>query len=65
MNDLKKYYDKTVKIVCNDGSYHGRIIDYIYPEDNEPEGHESLIVETNDGQIIEFIDDDVESIIIL
>lgn len=65
MNNLQKYYDKTVRIVCDNNSYHGRVIDYISPEDNEPEGHESIFVKTNNGKNIEFMDDEIKSIIII
>ena len=43
--DLKMYYGKRVKILADNGKeYRGYVTDYIYPEDNEPEG-ESILLE--------------------
>lgn len=37
---------KRVKIICNDGEvFEGTVTDYIYPEDNEPEGIAAIDIE--------------------
>lgn len=47
--DLRKYEGKHAVILCSDGEkVKGFVTDYIFPEDNEPEGVESIII---DGEI--------------
>lgn len=59
---LVKYLDEKVKIVdANGNNYLGTVTDYVYPEDNEPE-IESIIVDTLDGSVVEFFEDNISSI---
>ncbi len=47
--DLRKYEGKRVTLLCSDGEkLKGFVTDYIFPEDNEPEGTESIII---DGEV--------------
>ena len=47
--DLRKYEGKRVALLCSDGEkLKGFVTDYIFPEDNEPEGTESIII---DGKV--------------
>ena len=53
--NLIQYYNKKVKIIDDEGNtFIGKVNDYIYPEDNEPVGRESIAVDTDDGEILEF-----------
>jgi hypothetical protein len=59
---LVKYLYEKVKIVDTGGnSYLGTVTDYVYPEDNEPE-IESIIVDTLEGSVVEFFEDNISSI---
>lgn len=63
--DLKIYYGKKVNIVATNGkSYVGTVNDYFFPEDNES-GIESICVDTYDGGIVEFTENDIETITII
>ena len=47
--NLREYEGKKVRIITSDGKrYSGRMTDYISPDDNEPEGVESIIL---DGEL--------------
>ena len=66
---LIDYEGKKVKIVSIDGNvFEGRISDYVYPEDNEPEV-ESIIMECISGifrgKSVEFWEEDIETIEII
>ncbi len=59
---LQIYYGKKVSIVATNGrSYSGTVNDYFFPDDNES-GKESIVLDTSDGDIIEFTEEDIESI---
>ena len=46
---LRAYEGKRVTVITSDGKkYSGVVTDYIFPEDNEPEGIESIIL---DGEL--------------
>ena len=61
--DLKNYYGKKVNIITTNGkSFNGTVNDYFFPEDNES-GLESIVVDTYDGDIVEFTAKDIETII--
>lgn len=46
---LRAYEGKRVTVITSDGKkYSGVVTDYIFPEDNEPEGTESIIL---DGEL--------------
>lgn len=52
--ELRNLEGKTVRLIDNEGKeYKGYVGDYIYPEDNEPEGVEAIILDdlirTSDG----------------
>jgi len=41
--ELRKLEGKRVRLISTDGEiFEGRIEDYVFPEDNEPEGVESI-----------------------
>ncbi|MBQ4640940.1 MAG: hypothetical protein IJB69_10575 [Clostridia bacterium] len=53
---------KKVRLVCDNGkTYFGEVTDYIYPEDNEPEG-ESIVVRILEGILIEFRPEEIKEI---
>lgn len=59
---LKQYYNKKVEIIDAEGqTFFGTVTDYIFPEDNEPEV-ESIIIDTLDGETIEFTEKDIKTI---
>ena len=62
--DLKKYYDREVIIITDDGQiFRGVVEDYIYPEDNE-NGKESIILTTKQS-LVEFYEEDIKDVIVL
>ena len=62
---LKSYYNKTVKIVDNnDQSFNGIVSDYFFAEDNES-GMESIVIETDNGDLYEFTEEDIDHITII
>lgn len=70
MIKLSKFEGKMVKLLDNNGHrYEGLVGDYIYPEDNEPEGVEGIILDypmvdgkTKSTELLEFTVDDIRSI---
>lgn len=58
---------KRIRLVDADNdSFEGRVTDYIYPEDNDPEGKASVIMRDNKtGKSIEFFDAEIKSIEIM
>lgn len=63
--NLKQYYNKKVKIVSVDKVvFIGTVNDYFYPDDNENE-KESIVIDTSDKRVIEFYEDDIQTIEIL
>lgn len=64
--NLMQYDGKRVKIVDDEGqTFIGRVNDYIYPEDNEPVERESIIVDTDNGEILEFYEEIIKTIDII
>ena len=62
---LNQLEGEKVKIVCdNEKTYLGKVTDYIYPEDNEPEG-ESIVLRTLEGVLIEFRPEEIKEIEII
>lgn len=66
---LNKYYGKNVRIVAENGrTFEGKVTDYFYPEDNEPE-EESIAIRCVKGFLVgksvEFPAHDIKSIEIL
>ncbi len=44
--NLRKFEFKNVRMVCTDGDvFEGFVGDYIFPEDNEPEGIEGIVLD--------------------
>lgn len=67
--NLIEYEGKNVKIIdTKERVWEGKVTDYIYPEDNEPEV-ESIIIKCKvgrfPGKLIEFTGLDIESIEVL
>lgn len=63
---LKKYYGKKVRILSNNKElFEGKVTDYFYPEDNEPE-EESIAIRCIKGPLkeksVEFRETDIQSI---
>lgn len=59
---LVNFYGRNVTVILTDGSsVKGIVNDYIYPEDNENR-KESIIIDTNSGEIIELYEHDMLSI---
>lgn len=63
--NLKDFYGENVKINAKNGlAFSGEVSEYIYPEDNE-NGKESIIIDAEDGSLVEFYDEDIASIRII
>lgn len=63
--NLKQFYNKKVAIVAKNGRlFEGFINDYFWPDDNE-NGKESIVIDTEAGEAIEFYETDIESIEII
>lgn len=59
---LVNFYGRNVTVILTDGSsVKGIVNDYIDPEDNE-NMKESIIIDTNSGEIIELYEHDMLSI---
>ena len=59
------YVDKKVSIIDTDGKlFVGTINDYLYPDENDL-GIESIVLETTQGDLIEFVEDDIQTITII
>lgn len=59
---LVNFYGRNVTVILTDGSsVTGTVSDYVFPEDNE-NGKESIIIDTNSGEIIELYEHDMFSI---
>lgn len=66
---LNEYYGKNVRIVAKNGKeFEGRVTDYFYPEDNDPE-EESIAIRCMRGPFVgksvEFPEHDIVSIEII
>lgn len=66
---LNKYYGKDVRIIAENGkAFEGKVTDYFYPEDNEPE-EESIAIRCTKGSLVgksvEFPEHDIKSIEII
>lgn len=60
--NIREYYGKKVIISAKwKVKYAGLVTDYIYADDNEPEG-ESIVIDSMDGTLQEFRPEDIESI---
>lgn len=61
MKNLRRFENEKVNLTTIDGEeYMGVAIDYIFPEDNEPEGLESISIGN-----IEFYEDEIKTIEII
>lgn len=57
---------KKARIIDTDGDvFEGKIMDYIFPEDNEPEGEAAIDFYTTSGEWVGFNETDIESIEII
>ena len=60
--NIKKYYGRKVLITTEEQKkFAGTVIDYIFPEDNVPEG-ESIVIRSIDGELIEFRPEEIREI---
>ena len=63
--ELSNFLEKTVEIVdVFDNIFTGYVDEYFYPEDNE-NGKESITIQTQRGEYIEFYEQDIKSIKII
>ena len=64
---LVDYEGKKVRIIAqNNKKFEGKVREYIAPEDNEPEGLESIIIDDIlSGDLVEFPESDIKSIEII
>ncbi|MCD8158978.1 MAG: hypothetical protein LUD77_08810 [Clostridiales bacterium] len=66
--NLRSFEGENVRLMTIDGEiFEGKATDYIFPEDNEPEGIESLIVKPFSGfrmagHYVEFPREEIKSI---
>ena len=59
---LVNFYGMNVTVILTDGStVTGTVSDYVFPEDNE-NGTENIIIDTNSGEMIELYEPDRLSI---
>lgn len=59
---IRNYCGKKVLITTDEQEkFAGIVVDYVFPEDNVPEG-ESIIVRSIDGQLIEFRPKEIKAI---
>jgi len=64
--NLKKYEGRKVRIIDNDDTeFVGRVIEYIYTEDNEPEGEGLILHDDLQERLIEFRKEKIKSVKIL
>ncbi|MCI9004442.1 MAG: hypothetical protein HFH39_04220 [Lachnospiraceae bacterium] len=65
----KKLEGKKVRLVCTDGEkFEGMVSDYIYPEDNEPEGVAAIDIDNcpqRKGESVSFNETDIKSVEII
>ena len=60
--NLISFEGKRVDILTTKGKFFsGKIVHYFYPEDNDSE-YDSIVMETNIGELIEFSVDTIEKI---
>ena len=60
--NLRSFCGKNVDVLTKRGKFlSGYITDYFYPEDNDSE-YDSIVMETNIGELIEFSVDTIEKI---
>ena len=63
----QKLEGKMVRLIDTDDEvFEAKVTDYIYPEDNEPEGIASIIIwDETKKQSVEFLETDIKSIEII
>lgn len=60
---LIDYEGKRVKIIAMNGKkFEGKVTDYVYPEDNDPEIESIIIEDILSGTAVEFPENDIKSI---
>lgn len=63
MKTLKEFYNKNVNITAtNNKRFVGKVVEYIYPEDNESTEESIIIDDTLSGNLVEFYAKDIEAI---
>lgn len=66
MTSLKKFYNKNIHIIAtNDKRFVGKVIEYVYPEDNENEMESIIIEDSVSNNLVEFYEKDIKSITIV
>lgn len=64
--NLIEYEGKKVRILAMNGRlFEGKVTDYVYPEDNDPEVESIIIDDILSGNAVEFPEDDIKSIEII
>lgn len=62
--ELQSYYNKNVTIIDIDGqTFAGVVSDYFFADENES-GKESIVLESKDGDLVEFTENEIKEIII-
>lgn len=61
--NLKSLEGKRVRLIDVSGkTFEGIVGDYVYPEDNEPEGVASIILDISNDKVVEFLETEIHSI---
>ena len=60
MNLLRFLHEKLKIVSVNGRTFTGIINDYFYPDDND-NGKESIVMDTDTGLCIEFYEDDIQT----
>lgn len=63
----QKLEGKKIRLTDTDGEvFEVKVTDYIYPEDNEPEGTASIIIwDKSKNRSVEFLETDIKSIVVI
>lgn len=61
---LSKYYDQKIRVVINDRTIVGIVMDYFYPEDNL-NGEESIIIRTSSTDEVEIYASEITRISVI
>lgn len=63
--NLKQYIEKNVLISASNGkTFEGKVDEYFY-DDETDSGVESIVIQTSNGELIEFTENDIADIKIL
>lgn len=63
--NLKQYIEKNVLISANNGKTFNGIVDEYFYADETDSGTESIVIQTQDGELVEFTENDIVDIKII